>query len=224
MKKFLLIISIISVAAISCADKSSTEGKPVSTIAPSADSAVKTGTPIAQWDGKNNISASLSGAVAAQAGETTAPTYSLLDRLYTTTWYQSEDDYDDGVVENETTFIFFDNDSKIREVEYENGIQDDPAEYSAVSESAPVGTTAMQGVENSTWNAMVVKTTELGERDTDWSLLYLKERDVLYVIELDNANNATTAKAEGELIVKSIESGTAGTVYNDDKFILSVVK
>ena len=224
MKKFLLILSIISVAAISCADKSSTEGKPVSTIAPSADSAVKTGTPIAQWDGKNNISASLSGAVAAQAGETTAPTYSLLDRLYTTTWYQSEDDYDDGVVENETTFIFFDNDSKIREVEYENGIQDDPAEYSAVSDKAPVGTTAMQGVENSTWNAMVVKTTELGERDTDWSLLYLKERDVLYVIELDNANNATTAKAAAELIVKSIESGTAGTVYNDDKFILSVVK
>ena len=224
MKKFLLILSIISVAAISCADKSSTSGKPVSTIAPSANSDVKEGTPIAQWDGKNNISASLSGAVAAQAGETTAPTYSLLDRLYTTTWYQSEDDYDDGVVENETTFIFFDNDSKIREVEYENGIQDDPAEYSAVSDKAPVPTAAMQGVENSTWNAMVVKTTELGERDTDWSLLYLKERDVLYVIELDNANNATTAKAEGELIVKSIESGTAGTVYNDDKFILSVVK
>lgn len=217
MKKFLLILSIISVAAISCADKSSTEGKPVSTIAPSANSGVKEGTPIAQWDGKNNISASLSGAVAAQADETTDPTYDLLSRLYTTTWYQSEDDY------NETTFIFFDNDSKIREVEYENGIQDDPAEYSAVSESAPVGTTAMQGVENSTWNAMVVKTTELGERDTDWSLLYLKERDVLYVIELDNANNATTAKEAGELIVKSIEGGNT-TIYNDDKFILSVVK
>ena len=119
--------------------------------------------------------------------------------------------------------MIFDNDSKIREVEYENGIQDDPAEYSAVSESAPVGTTAMQGVENSTWNAMVVKTTELGERDTDWSLLYLKERDVLYVIELDNANNATTAKEAGELIVKSIEGGNT-TIYNDDKFILSVVK
>ena len=223
MKKFLLILSIISVAAISCADKSSTSGKPVSSIAPSADSAVKTGTPIAQWDGKNNISASLSGAVAAPTANENSPTYSLLDRLYTTTWYQSEDDYDDGVVENETTFLFFDNDSKIREVEYENGIQDDPAEYSAVSESAPVGTTAMQGVENSTWNAMVVKTTELGERDTDWSLLYLKERDVLYVIELDNANNATTAKEAGELIVKSIEGGNT-TIYNDDKFILSVVK
>ncbi|WP_295295236.1 hypothetical protein [uncultured Brachyspira sp.] len=224
MKKFLLILSIISVAAISCADKSSTSGKPVSTIAPSANSDVKEGTPIAQWDGKNNISASLSGAVAAQAGETTAPTYSLLDRLYTTTWYQSEDDYDDGVVENETTFIFFDNDSKIREVEYENGIQDDPAEYSAVSESSPVGTTAMAGVENSTWNAMVVKTTELGERDTDWSLLYLKDRDVLYVIELDNANNLDSAKKVATTIVNSIETNTAGTVYNDDKFILSVVK
>ena len=221
MKKFLLILSIISVAAISCADKSSTEGKPVSTIAPSANSGVKEGTPIAQWDGKNNISASLSSAVAAQADETTAPTYDLLSRLYTTTWYQSEDDYDDGVVENETTFLFFDKDSKIREVEYENGIQDDPAEYSAVSDKAPVPTAEMQGVENSTWNAMVVKTTELGERDTDWSLLYLKDRDVLYVIELDNVNNSGDAVTAAEKIVNSIE---AGAVYNDDKFILSVVK
>ncbi|MEI0531213.1 hypothetical protein R4I97_06605 [Brachyspira pilosicoli] len=224
MKKFLLIISIISVAVISCADKSSTSGKPVSSIAPSANSAVKEGTPIAQWDGKNNISASLSGAVAAQADETTDPTYDLLSRLYTTTWYQSEDDYDDGVVETETTFLFFDKDSKIREVEYENGIQDDPAEYSAVSEQAAVKTTAMQGVDNSIWNAVVVKTTELGERDTDWSLLYLKDRDILYVVELDGANNVDTAKTRAEGIVKSIEDGSAGTVYNDDKFILSVVK
>ena len=224
MKKFLLIISIISVAAISCADKSSTSGKPVSTIAPSANSTVEEGTPIAQWDGKNNISASLSGAVAAQAGETTAPTYSLLDRLYTTTWYQSEDDYDDGVVENETTFIFFDNDSKIREVEYENGIQDDPAEYSAVSDSQAIATTAMAGVENSTWNAMVVKTQELGERDREWELLYLKERDVLYVIEL-NSNTKENAVIEANKIVAEIQANTTGiTRYNDDKFILSVVK
>ncbi|MEI0611657.1 hypothetical protein [Brachyspira pilosicoli] len=224
MKKFLLILSIISVAAISCADKSATEGKPVSSIAPSANSTVKEGTPIAQWDGKNNISASLSGAVAAQPANEVSPTYSLLDRLYTTTWYQSEDDYDDGVVETETTFLFFDVNSKIREVEYENGIQDDPDEYSAVSDKEPVPTAQMANVENSDWNAMVVKTQELGERDTDWSLLYLKERDILYVVELDNINDKGNAVTRAGEIITEIDSGTAGVRYNEDKFILSVVK
>ncbi|WP_234944327.1 hypothetical protein [Brachyspira intermedia] len=128
MKKIILIISILSVLAVACNSKQApTVGdKPLTTNVPSDDKTVKEGTPLASWNG-NSQSITVNASVAGNnAGDNTAAAqeFDLLQRLYSTTWYQSEEESDDGRLETEETFVFFNENSEMIEREYENGIID----------------------------------------------------------------------------------------------------
>ena len=53
-------------------------------------------------------------------------TYAVWQRLYDTTWYQTEKEIDDGRLDVETEFVFFNSDSSVFEVEVENGRAERP--------------------------------------------------------------------------------------------------
>ncbi|MBW5381155.1 hypothetical protein, partial [Brachyspira hampsonii] len=138
MKKIILILSILSVLTVACSNKASTGpasgSKPLTTNVPSDDKTVKDGTPLASWNGssqvmKINASVSVNNA----AAENTAKEYTLLERLYSTTWYQSEEDYDDGRLETEEEFVFFNDKSEMVKREYENGIVDGRDDYATLT-------------------------------------------------------------------------------------------
>lgn len=229
MKKFLLILSIISVAAISCADKNAAGGATESLVTkniPSLNKSVK--------EGKDNTqnSVSLSVSVQANTAATTDPTlaenttqengtFTLLERLYSTTWYQSEEDYDDGKLETNETFIFFNENSEVVEREYENGVLDGEDEYSALTWIADIvvqnGSIAQLSGEKSR-NACIVKNTEMDDdRDTDYEAYYLYDANTLYIVD---GNNEAQVKRELQDLIKNIASGNQ-RVYGD-KYILSV--
>lgn len=198
MKKFLLIISIISMAAISCADSNGAGGATESLVTkniPSLNKSYKTGTANTQ----SSVSLSVSAQATAQAAGDIAfvedknpatGTYSVLDRLYSTTWYQSESDYDDGKLETEETFIFFNENSEVVEREYENGVLDGRDEYSTLTWVADI-TVPAGNVDNLTGeksrNACIVKNTEKDDdRDTDYEAYYLSDENTLYIVDGNN--------------------------------------
>ncbi|WIH86070.1 hypothetical protein [Brachyspira pilosicoli] len=229
MKKFLLIISIISMAAISCANKDNAGGATESLVTkniPSLNKSQKTGTANTQ----SSVSLSVSAQATAQAsgdvilGEDTTPesgTYNVLDRLYSTTWYQSESDYDDGKLETEETFIFFNENSEVVEREYENGVLDGRDEYSTLTWVADITVTSgnvEQLSGNYDRNACIVKNTEKDDdRDTDYEAYYLYDANTLYIVD---GNNEAQVKRELQDLIKNIASGNQ-RVYGD-KYILSV--
>lgn len=222
-------MSIISVAAISCADKNAAGGATESLVTkniPSLNKSVK--------EGKDNTqnSVSLSVSVQANTAATTDPTlaenttqengtFTLLERLYSTTWYQSEEDYDDGKLETNETFIFFNENSEVVEREYENGVLDGEDEYSALTWIADIvvqnGSIAQLSGEKSR-NACIVKNTEMDDdRDTDYEAYYLYDANTLYIVD---GNNEAQVKRELQDLIKNIASGNQ-RVYGD-KYILSV--
>lgn len=229
MKKFLLIISIISMAAISCADKNGAGGATESLVTkniPSLNKSQKTGTANTQ----SSVSLSVSAQATAQAAGDIAfvedknpatGTYSVLDRLYSTTWYQSESDYDDGKLETEETFIFFNENSEVVEREYENGVLDGRDEYSTLTWVADI-TVPAGNVDNLTGeksrNACIVKNTEKDDdRDTDYEAYYLSDENTLYIVD---GNNESQVIRELEELIKNIAKNSP-RAYGD-KYVLSV--
>lgn len=229
MKKFLLIISIISMAAISCADSNGAGGATESLVTkniPSLNKSHKTGTANTQ----SSVSLSVSAQATAQAAGDIAfvedknpatGTYSVLDRLYSTTWYQSESDYDDGKLETEETFIFFNENSEVVEREYENGYLDGRDEYSTLTWVADI-TVPAGNVDNLTGeksrNACIVKNTEKDDdRDTDYEAYYLSDENTLYIVD---GNNESQVIRELEELIKNIANNSP-RAYGD-KYVLSV--
>ncbi|WIH88332.1 hypothetical protein [Brachyspira pilosicoli] len=229
MKKFLLIISIISMAAISCANKDNAGGATESLVTkniPSLNKSQKTGTANTQ----SSVSLSVSAQATAQAAGDIAfvedknpatGTYSVLDRLYSTTWYQSESDYDDGKLETEETFIFFNENSEVVEREYENGVLDGRDEYSTLTWVADI-TVPAGNVDNLTGeksrNACIVKNTEKDDdRDTDYEAYYLSDENTLYIVD---GNNESQVIRELEELIKNIANNSP-RAYGD-KYVLSV--
>ncbi|WP_101503339.1 hypothetical protein [Brachyspira pilosicoli] len=230
MKKFLLIISIISMAAISCADKNGAGGATESLVTkniPSINKSVKNGTANTQ----SSVSLSVSAQATAQAsgdvtlGENTNPesgTYSVLERLYSTTWYQSESDYDDGKLETEETFIFFDPSSKMVQREYENGVLDGRDEYSTLTWIADItvndGSIANLSGEKSR-NACIVQNKEMNDndRDTEFEAYYLADEDTLYIVDGDTRDEVSR---ELQQLIKDIANNSP-RAYGD-KYVLSV--
>ncbi|CCG56503.1 hypothetical protein WESB_1034 [Brachyspira pilosicoli WesB] len=229
MKKFLLIISIISMAAISCADSNGAGGATESLVTkniPSLNKSQKTGTANTQ----SSVSLSVSAQATAQAAgdiafvENKNPatgTYSVLERLYSTTWYQSESDYDDGKLETEETFIFFNENSEVVEREYENGVLDGRDEYSTLTWVADI-TVPAGNVDNLTGeksrNACIVKNTEKDDdRDTDYEAYYLSDENTLYIVD---GNNESQVIRELEELIKNIANNSP-RAYGD-KYVLSV--
>lgn len=233
MKKFLLIISIISAAAISCADKDAAGGATESLVTkniPSLNKSIKEG----KANTQSSVSLSVSASVSAQVNTatTTDPTlventtqengtFTLLERLYSTTWYQSEKDEDDGKIETNETFIFFNENSEVVEREYENGVLDGRDEYSTLEWVADIvvssGTIAQLSDEKSR-NACIVKNTEKDdERDTDYEAYYLADKDTLYIVDGKTKEDVSTKLKQ---LIKNIAKNPKGT--NDDKYVLSV--
>lgn len=229
MKKFLLIISIISMAAISCADSNGAGGATESLVTkniPSLNKSHKTGTANTQ----SSVSLSVSAQATAQAAGDIAfvedknpatGTYSVLERLYSTTWYQSESDYDDGKLETEETFIFFNENSEVVEREYENGVLDGRDEYSTLTWVADI-TVPAGNVDNLTGeksrNACIVKNTEKDDdRDTDYEAYYLSDENTLYIVDGDTRDEVSR---ELQQLIKDIANNSP-RAYGD-KYVLSV--
>ncbi|MEI0490063.1 hypothetical protein [Brachyspira pulli] len=220
MKKIILVLTILaSIAAVSCNSKQApTIGdKPLTTNVPSDDKTVKTGTPLSQWnDSDANKSITVNASVAANnnAGSTQTPTeYNLLERLYSTVWYQSESDYDDGRLETEEEFVFFNENSYMVKREYENGRIDGRDDYSKLEVMYNLDTTK-QGV-NKDRNACIVRNTEFDkyEIDVEYEGYYLVDRNTLYIIE---GNNPEELKTRLENIING-----NGYIDPEDKFVLS---
>lgn len=230
MKRIILILSILSALVISCNSKQApTIGdKPLTTIVPSDNKNVKEGTLLSDWDGStqslainasvkvNNTSDNNTSSANdnTSQGNTQTPTgYNLLQRLYSTTWYQSESDYDDGRLETEELFVFFNENSEMVQREYENGIIDERDEYSTLEWIRDV--TIPNAQANKDRNACIVRNTEQDryETDTEYEGYYLVDRNTLYIVDGDNEKEVMEALTD-------IISGNTQR-YTEDKFVLS---
>ena len=219
MKKIILVLTILaSIAAVSCNSKQApTIGdKPLTSNVPSDDKTKREGTPLSQWDGSTS-SLAINASVAANnnSGNTQTPKeYTLLERLYNTTWYQSESEQDDGRLETEETFVFFNENSEMIEREYENGRIDGRDDYATLEWLEDIATSST--VANKDKNACIVRNTENGkyENDTEYEGYYLVDRDTLYIIDGDNKDEVK--KQLNELI-----AGQNMHKYRDDKYVLS---
>ena len=200
MKKFLLILGVCAgLIMASCSDGGSSGGgdKPVTANIPSTDKTVLEG----RAPGTSAVSVSARSAVSARsvapaplaAGElggeidvTPGSEYNLLERLYSTTWYRSEKEYDDGRLEEiEEEFLYFDENSRMCKREYENGRPDD-TEYAKLTCLESFRTKASESNDNA--NACIVLNKEMGDDDRDFEGYYLPDENTLYVIDGDDVN------------------------------------
>lgn len=219
MKKIILVLTILaSIAAVSCNSKQApTIGeKPLTSNVPSDDKTKKEGTPLSQWNGSTS-SLVINASVAANnnTGNTQTPAegYTLLERLYNTTWYQSEKEMDDGRLETDEEFVFFNENSYMVKREYENGRIDGRDEYSKLKHIEDVS--IPNAAANKDRNACIVQNTERDdyELETEYEGYYLVDRDTLYIVDGD-----TQKEVKDKL--NAIISGNTQR-YSDDKFVLS---
>ncbi|WP_028330755.1 hypothetical protein [Brachyspira alvinipulli] len=212
MKRIIFILSIISVLAISCnSNNAPTIGeKPLTSNVPSDDKTVREGTPLSQWNDSDANTISVN-TLSANTKAAKASEYTLLDRLYSTVWYQSESDYDDGRLETEEEFIFFNSSSEISKREYENGIVDGRDEYSTLRYIKDISIPNAQN--NRDRNACIVQNIEKYDNDTDYEGYYLVDRNTLYIVDGDRED-------EVQRKLSDIINGNTQK-YREDKFVLS---
>lgn len=242
IKKILIIISV-SMLALACKSNTGSSGKPVTKNIPSVNHTEKQGSLSlnASKTALFSMTASASSASTNSASEipTITPAvdtqkndnqakdqreYSVLTRLYSTVWFQTEEEQDNGKVETESTFLYFNKDSKVEERELETG-EPDESEYSTVEIVEGIGLVTSQnnGDTNRDRNACVVKNTELGDNDSEYQLYYLKDENTLYVIELtEKYTKASELQNIAESIIKNLEGNNASS-YNKDKYALSTI-
>ena len=248
MIKRIVIRIAVSMLALACNKNTAPSGKPLTKNTPSVNKSVKQGSlslnasktalfSIAAQSDKTTTSTSgdtNSGDTNAittitPAEDTTAndskseseKAYSVLTRLYSTVWFQTEEEQDDGKVETESTFLYFNEDSKVEERELETG-EPDESEYSIVEIVEGIELVTSQNNDaNRDRNACVVKNTELD--DIEYQLYYLKDENTLYVIELtEKYTSKSKLKEKADSIIKEIEGNNA-VKYNEDKYALSTI-
>lgn len=252
MIKTLIIISV-SMLALACGNNNGSSGKPTTKNTPSVNHTIKQGSlslsasQFSMSDSPVLLSMSEGSGIEVQAAASTTSSvittitpqedttandsksghekeYSVLTRLYDTVWFQTEEEYDDGKVETETTFLFFNSDSEMEERELETG---EPAEsdYSTLGIVNSITLTTSQNGNDNTRdkNACVVKNTEIGDNDTEYQLFYLKDENTLYVIELtERFTQASKLQEKANNIIKELEGNNASK-YNEDKYALSTI-
>ena len=220
MKKIILILTILaSIAAVSCNSKQAPMEKPLTTNVPSDDKTVKEGTLLSEWDGNAGTALAITASASANAVDTQAAAnpndgYTLLERLYSTVWYQSESDYDDGRLETEEEFVFFNENSEMVKREYENGRIDGRDDYSTLTHLEDITLNDVQDDKKSR-NACIVRNTEFGKYETDMEYegYYLVDRNTLYIVDGDTQD-------EVKRKLNDIIGGNAQK-YVEDKFVLS---
>lgn len=233
MKKFLLIISIISIAAISCSNNADpTNGNiGISGNVPSIYKDQKAGDSVSSWigtkDGTDQATKSISASYQQNQQQVTA-TVNLLDRLYSTTWYKTEKDYDDGREETESTFVLFSDISERLETEYETGDKPETDYYTLTVVNADINTPTTMAYladdPNKTQadrNAVVVKVEERGDNDVEYEGYYLYDRDTLFIVE---GNTADQVQTRLNNIIAQVTKDNSSANIRADKYTLYVLK
>jgi hypothetical protein len=241
MIKKILIIIAVSMLALACKSNTGSSGKPVTKNIPSVNHTVKQGSLSLNASKTALFSMTASASSASTNSTSEIPTimpavdtqkndsqakdqreYSVLTRLYSTVWFQTEEEQDNGKVETETTFLFFNKDSEIEERELETG-EPDESDYSKLEIVSGITLATTQNGENRDRNACVVKNTEIVGNDTEYELYYLKDENTLYVIELtEKYTKAIELQNRAESIIKDLEGNNASS-YNKDKYALSTI-
>lgn len=242
IKRIIIIISV-SMLALACKSNTGSSGKPVTKNIPSVNHTVKQGS-LSLNASKTALFSMTASASSASTNSTTdistitpaADTatnnskaenervYSVLTRLYSTVWFQTEEEQDNGKVETESTFLYFNGDSKVEERELETG-EPDESEYSIVEIVEGIELVTIQNNDaNRDRNACVVKNMEIGDNDSEYQLYYLKDENTLYVIELTEKKYTSKSELKGKAdsIIKEIEGNNA-VKYNEDKYALSTI-
>ncbi|TXJ58934.1 hypothetical protein EPJ67_00035 [Brachyspira aalborgi] len=241
MIKRIIIIIAVSMLALACKSNTGSSGKPVTKNIPSVNKSTKEGSLPLNSSKTALFSMTASASSASTKSTTDIPTitpqqdtannnakpeeqkeYSVLTRLYQTVWFQTEEEQDDGRVETETTFLFFNENSEIEERELETG-EPDESDYSKLDIVDIDLITSQDNDESRNKNACVVKNTEIVGNDKEFELYYLKDKNTLYVIELpEKYTKKEDLQKEAEKIIKELEEN--GTVkYNEDKYALSTI-
>ena len=242
MIKRIIIIIAVSMLALACKSNTGSSGKPVTKNIPSVNHTEKQGSLSlnASKTALFSMTASASSASTNSASEipTITPAvdtqkndnqakdqreYSVLTRLYSTVWFQTEEEQDNGKVETESTFLYFNEDSKVEERELETG-EPDESEYSTVEIVEGIELVTSQNNDaNRDRNACVVKNMEIGDNDSEYQLYYLKDENTLYVIELTEKYTKTNElQNRAESIIRELE-GNDASKYNKDKYALSTI-
>lgn len=146
--------------------------------------------------------------------EVTEKTYPVYQRLYDTTWYQTEKETDDGKLEIETEFVFFNQNSSVFEVEVENGRaerpdKDDYADLTPVKELTYTSENRPDGTDMNAW---IVKKLD-GEGELEYEAYWLYTDHILYITEGD-----TEAQAE-RLMIAVMNSLREGN--DTERYLLS---
>lgn len=146
----------------------------------------------------------------------TDETYPVYQRLYDTTWYRTDKEFDNGRLDVETEFVFFNQDSSVFEIEVENGRverpeKDDYAVLTPVKELTYVSENRPDGTDMNAW--IISKLDGEGEREYEAYWLYTDH--ILYITEGDTA-------AEAEFLMKVVmDSLREGD--DTERFLLSTV-
>ena len=114
-------------------------------------------------------------------------TYAVWQRLYDTTWYQTEKEFDDGRLDVETEFVFFNSDSSVFEVEVENGRAERPDrdDYAVLTPIKAITYTSDNRTDGNDQNAWIVSKLD-GEGDLEYEAYWLYKEDILYITEGDH--------------------------------------
>lgn len=114
-------------------------------------------------------------------------TYAVWQRLYDTTWYQTEKEFDDGRLEVETEFVFFNSDSSVFEVEVENGRAERPDrdDYAVLTPIRAITYTSDNRTDGNDQNAWIVSKLD-GEGEREYEAYWLYKEDILYITEGDH--------------------------------------
>ena len=242
MIKRIIVIIAVSMLALACNKNTASSGKPTTKNVPSVNHTVKQGSlslnasktalfSVSASQNQNSTTNSSDITTITPAADTTANDsksadqreYSVLTRLYSTVWFQTEEEYDNGQVETESTFLYFNENSEIEERELETG-EPDESEYSTVEIVDGIELVTSQNNDaNRDRNACVVKNTERNDNDSEYQLYYLKDENTLYVIELtERYTSKSKLKEKADSIIKELEGNNASK-YNEDKYALSTI-
>ena len=114
-------------------------------------------------------------------------TYAVWQRLYDTTWYQTEKEIDDGRLDVETEFVFFNSDSSVFEVEVENGRAERPDrdDYAVLKPIRAITYTSDNRTDGNDQNAWIVSKLD-GEGEREYEAYWLYKEDILYITEGDH--------------------------------------
>lgn len=114
-------------------------------------------------------------------------TFAVWQRLYDTTWYQTEKEFDDGRLEVETEFVFFNSDSSVFEVEVENGRAERPDrdDYAVLTPIKAITYTSDNRTDGNDQNAWIVSKLD-GEGEREYEAYWLYKEDILYITEGDH--------------------------------------